>query len=388
MIKHILVLLVAILVLSLPAPVLAAEPDNGVIEGQLVNGTKGGSSVAEQVVTLKTSLNDTETGSTPGKTDAQGKFIFTNLTTASGYSYQVIPSYQEADYYSEKISFTGGETTKSLEITVYDSTMSVEAIKLDTTHMIIYAGQDKLEVVEFFRFSNQSDRTYIGSGEKTASGTRRTVELPLLPDKTAADPEYGGELMVCCVIPSEKGFFDTMPIYPGFKELSYSYNVKSSSGKYVFSRPINYPTGQYNFLIQGDGIQVNSNRLTKGEPLSFKNSIFSNFSGTDLAPGENLDIQISGLPKPSRGPILWIILTIVGLSVSSVLLVRRRRLQPVLSRDNGELNQQRLLVELAQLDDDFEGGQIPEDSYRKLRAEKKSQLVSLMQRPEKNRGSK
>ncbi|MBI2288623.1 MAG: hypothetical protein HYU83_06595 [Chloroflexi bacterium] len=386
MIKHILVLLVAILVLSLPAPVLAAEPGNGTIEGQLVNGTKDGGSVADQVVTLKTYLNDAETGSTTGKTDAQGKFVFTNLATASGYSYQAVPSYQEADYYSEKISFAEGETNKSIEITVYDSTMSAEAIKLDTTHMIVYVGQGTLEVIEFFLFSNQSDRTYIGSGEITASGTRRTVILPL-PDKTT-ELQYGGELMVCCVVPGEQGFFDTMPIYPGVKELSYSYNVKSSSGKYAFSRPINYPTGQYNFLIQGEGVQVTSSRLTKREPLSFENSVFSNFSGADLAPGENLAIQISGLPQPSRGPILWIILTLVGLGAGSVLLVRRRQLQQVSSKDNGEQSRQRLLLELAQLDDNFESGQIPEESYRKQRTQKKSQLVSLMQRPEKNRGSR
>ena len=45
-------LLVMILALSLSTSALAAEPGNGVVEGQLVNGTSGGSSVADQDITL------------------------------------------------------------------------------------------------------------------------------------------------------------------------------------------------------------------------------------------------------------------------------------------------------------------------------------------------
>jgi len=42
---------------------------------------------------------------------------------------------------------------------------------------------------------------------------------------------------------------------------------------------------------------------------------------------------------------------------------------------------QRLLAELAQLDDDFEGGRIADEVYRRLRTERKAQLAELMKRP-------
>ena len=69
-----------------------------------------------------------------------------------------------------------------------------------------------------------------------------------------------------------------------------------------------------------------------------------------------------------------------------IRLLKRKRLQPV----NSEISHDRqsLLVGLAQLDDDFESGNIHEEDYMRLRAEKKAQLIVLMQEQEKNGDNK
>ncbi len=86
MIKRI-ILLIIIFILSLSTPALAAKPGSGIIEGQIVNGTEGGSSVTDLDITLKTYLNNTEAGSTATKTDAGGRFVFDGLLTEPDYSY-------------------------------------------------------------------------------------------------------------------------------------------------------------------------------------------------------------------------------------------------------------------------------------------------------------
>jgi len=48
---------------------------------------------------------------------------------------------------------------------------------------------------------------------------------------------------------------------------------------------------------------------------------------------------------------------------------------------------QELLIEIAELDDDFESGKIKKETYSKLRAEMKSQLVELMQDSQEESGS-
>lgn len=383
-------LLVMIFILSLSAPVWAAEAGSGVIEGRIVNGTQGGGSVADQVITLKTYLSDAEKGSATTKTDTEGRFAFAGLvTTDTNYSYDVTVTFQEADYTSERLSFNAGELSKSTELTVYDSTTSDEAVKVAAAHTIIYVGQGSLEVIEFFFFSNESDRTYIGSGEITATGKRRTLMLPL-PEKST-DLQYGGELMTCCVVPDKEAFWDTMPVLPGSKEIAYSYQVSYSRGEYTYSRMVNYPMSGFNLLVQGENVAVASDQLVTEGPVDIEGSQFQNLSGGGFVQGDVLVAQLSGLPQvANRGIMLWIALTLIVLAgiFGFVYLRRKGRLQPVKAGDSLEQRRQGLLAELAQMDDDFEGGKIAERDYRRLRAEKKAQIVTMLQRPKGSRGKR
>lgn len=377
-------LLVAIFTLSLAAPALAAEPGSGVIEGLVVNGTEGGSSVADLEITLQTYLNDTEVDSITTRTDTEGRFVFDGLSTEPVYRYQVTLNFQQVAYTSDWLSFDDSETSKFAEVTVYDVTTSDEAIKVAMSHTIVYIGQGSLQVKEYFLFVNESDRTYIGSKEITPGGARETLRFSLPEDATELQPEYG--LMECCIYDSEDGFVHAMPVLPGSEEIIYSYRVDYNSGAYTFSRNVNYPTINYAFLVQGEGSKVISDQLIQGETLDISGIRFNHLSGEHFVAGDTLVAQISGLPDTNnRGIIIWVVLAL-GVLVGGFgfsYLLRKRRLQPV--RDKVSPDRQKILVELAQLDDEFESGKIDEEVYRRLRAKKKSQLVALLQK--KNSGN-
>ncbi len=386
MIKRI-ALLIMIIMLSLSTPVLAAEPGSGVIEGRIVNGTAGGSSVADQDITLKTYLNEAEVDAITTKTDAEGSFVFDGLSTEPDYIYEVVITFQEAEYYSEWLSFDEGESSKSTGVTVYDATTSDEAIKVAMSHTIVYVEQGSLWFEEYFLFVNEADRTYIGSKEVTTDGRKETRRFSLPAEATEMQPGTG--LMTCCVYDSEDGFVDTMPVFPGSSEAAYSYTVENNSGSYTFSRRVNYPTTSFDFLVQGEGVKVTSDRLIAGETIDIEGIWFNHFSSQNLAPGDILTIQLSGLPESSnQGIVKWATPVLIGLLVGAgfVYLRRKRRLQPVSPEDSLDRRRQKLLVELAQLDDDFGSGKIPEESYRRLRAERKQQLVELMQGAKEERG--
>ena len=388
MIKRI-ILLVIILVLSLSVSALAAEPGSGMIEGRIVNGTAGGGSVADQEITLTTYLNDAEVDSTTTKTDAEGQFLFDGLSTESGYNYEVTLVFQQAEYYSEWLSFDEGEATKSVEVTVYDSTTSDEAIKVAMAHTIIYVGQGSLKVMEYLLFVNETDLTYIGSKEIAADGTKETLRFSLPREATELQITLG--LMECCIMGSEEGFVDSMPVLPGGREVAYSYEVNHDSGTYTFSRNVNYPTTRYDLLFQGSSIEVTSERLAAEEPMDIEGSRFNHLSGSDLTPGDIILVQLSGLPEPSnQWTVKWVALALVALTsgFGFIYLMRKKRLQPVSPEDSLDQRRQRLLVELAQLDDDFEAGKIPEEVYRRLRAVKKAELVELMQKSKEESGKR
>jgi len=162
LIKH-LALLVVIFTLILAVPASAAEPGKGIIEGQIVNGTEGGGSVANQEITLKTYLNNAEVDSTTTLTDAEGRFAFNELSTETDYGYEVTLTFQEAEYNNEWLTFDNGEATKFTVVTVYDSTASDEAIRVELVHTIIYVESGSLRVEEYLLFTNEADRTFIGS---------------------------------------------------------------------------------------------------------------------------------------------------------------------------------------------------------------------------------
>ncbi len=388
MIKHI-ALLVVIFILGISAPALAAEPGSGIIEGQIINGTKGGGSVAGQDITLKIYLDNAEVDSTSTRTDSEGRFVFDGLSTESGYSYEVSLFFQQAEYYGEWLAFAEGETAKSVEVTVYDSTTSDAAIKIVMAHTIIYVGRDSLEVMEYYIFVNEADRTYIGSKETTTVGKRETLGFSMPKDVT--EPQITLGLMECCIMSSEEGFIDTMPVLPGSKEVAYSYQVKHNSGTYTFSRNVTYPTGKYDLLFQGEGIESTGDQLAAEEPMDIEGIPFKHLSGSNLAPGDVLVIKLSGLPETnSQRVIIWTTLALVVLVIGSgfIYLLKKRRLQPVSPEASLEQMRQGLLVKLAQLDDDFESGKIPEDVHRRLRAERKAQLVELMQRSKEESGDR
>lgn len=387
MIKRI-ICLVMIFILGLSASALAAEPASRIIEGRVVNGTAGGSSVADQNITLKTYLNDAEVDATSTETDAEGRFVFDDVSAESGYDYQVVLTFQDAEYYSEWLSFAEGETTRSVEAIVYDSTTSDEAIKVTMTHTIIYVGQDSLQFMEYFLFVNEADRTYIGSEESVIEGKRETLRFFLPQEATELQITMG--LMECCIMGSEEGFIDTMPVLPGGKEMAYSYTVDYNAGVHTLSQRVYYPITNLDLLIQGESVEVASDRLTVSEPMDIEGVRFKHFSGRDFAPGDILVAQLSGLLETNtQGVIKWVALALVVLVVGASLgyLLRKKRLQPVGTEDNLDLRRQRLLVELAQLDDNFESGKIPEDAYRRLRAEWKAQLVELMRRSKEEGGN-
>ncbi len=372
-------LLVVLFILSLSASALAAEPDSGIIEGWIVNGTAGGSSVANQDVALTTELNGAEVSSTAGKTDADGHFVFDGLSTGSGYSYQVVLTFQQAEYYSEWLAFDEGETTRSVEVTVYDSTTSDEAIKVLMSHTVVYLEQGGLRMVEFYLFVNEADRTYIGSKE-VANGTRETLRFSLPDGATELQPASG--LMECCIYNSEDGFIDTMPVLPGGKEVAYSYRASNNSGTYTFSRKANYPIADFDLLVEGEGVEVTSDQLITEEPLNIEGTWLNHLSGSNVASGDIIVAYLSGLPQTNnQGTIWWVVLTLaaLGAGFAFVYWLRRGRPQPAGTEGGLEQRRQGLLAELARLDDDFEDGKISEEAYRKLRTARKAQLVELMQ---------
>ena len=380
--RAILLTLLLASALALPVSVMAAETGAGRIEGLVFNSTQN-SNVADQEVTLTTYLNSNELESKTARTDAKGVFVFQGLSVKTGYNYDVKTNYQLADYTSDKVDFGDGSTTKAIQITVYDSTTSTESLTVDTAHTIISADKNGLLINSYEMVANAANLTYIGIKE-LAPDKRETLKFVVPPG--SKELQYGLTLMGCCVIPGDGNISDTMPVLPGTREVVYSYTVPYKSNTYELTQTFDLPTKQYDLLIEGDTIKVANAKLMQVDPVAIEGKQYSRYSALDMAAGEVLRVELSGLPQNSRQSIFkWIGLGLVALAFTGgfFVLVRRRKVQPVpvavKGNDGIAQQKQQLLLEIARLDDSFEAGLIVETVYQPRRADKKRQLLKLMQ---------
>jgi hypothetical protein len=376
-IKRILPFLILALLLALVAPSVALAQDEGIISGQVV--AEDGGDVSGMEVTLAKYQGQAELTSETITTDSQGRFQFTKLPTTSDYVYLVSVTYKEVVYHGDIISFGAGEKEKdNVNLNVYSTTASDPGITVVFSHTIISVEEGSLLVKENLIFSNPSDQTYVGS-EALPDGKKSTLRFWLPAEAT--DVQLGNGFAETPSLTPD-GFVDTMPVPPdepqmGFsRQMAFSYRLKYE-GEYSLSHIIYYPTSSYALLVQDGGTKVEAPQLNQLANMDISGTTFFQLAGQDLPANTPLPITISGLPKSGGrfGYLKWLALGL-GLALASLILglfALRRRPKPV----PVESERHKLLIQLADLDDDFEAGRLPEGEYRETRSRIKAKLMDL-----------
>ena len=132
-----------------------------------------------------------------------------------------------------------------------------------------------------------------------------------------------------------------------------------------------------------DVIEVTSEQLIADEPMHISGIRYDHLSGQEFIPGDILIMRLSGLPGTNfQGNTIWVLLALVVIisGFTFVFLIRKKKPVPVSNEDDISLRKQRLLAELADLDDDFENGRISEKDPDQLRVEENAQLMALMRK--------
>lgn len=388
-------------------PTMAAGGD-GVISGQVVNGTNGGGSVAGLSVQLHTLQNDREPStSTPNtaNTGADGKFEFKGLATSSDYGYYVSLTYQKVDYQSDPVGFASGETSKSLQVTVYDSTTKdpgIRATEADTL-LVPHQGNTFL-VTEYFNIVNGSDRAYIGSEPAASGGRTKTLSFPL--PQGVGNVQFVTGLVDGYAVQDSQGLTDTMAVIPPGREIAFQYVVPFDS-TYNFAQTFTVPVDTFYIAVPGNSVIFTGSGLTQHGPVSMPlgdlkapASTFSLFTAGNITAGQQIVGSFSNISKPvqqgSRGSpwaIVVLGMVVLGSAAGYLVWVRRKRLAMAgagavvgaggVTPVQTDEHEDQLLREIADLDDAFERGDIGESEYQKKRLDKKRLLTDLMQQGER-----
>ena len=365
--------------------------DSGQVTGQVMNGTEGNNVPAGTTVSLSTYTHATGEVITESTTDAEGNFEFGALNPTSNYFYLIWVKYQGVEYLGgEWANLDVSSPTLSSDVTVYNSTESDASVSLHSLVVDIKIGEDQLEVSEVYIFENSGNETYIG---EEINETRQTLVFSL-PDGASWDSvAWGGQIDGAGLVDvgdgSEKA--DILPLMPTsshMRMIQMTYTLEITADEYELVRPLGYDVGRVDLYVDEVGVDVTCDQLTEGEAKTSGDgsSVALYFTTRDFT-SDALDVTIAGLNESNalQNMLLWVVvisvlLLIFGLAVGYGIIRMRSKpssSEPVLT-DSLSLLKEKLLREIAELDDLFESGGIPEEEYEKLRAEKKAKLLDLM----------
>ena len=386
-----LAILATLAMVAWPAPVSAAG--EGVISGTVVNQTPDGASIGVLEVTLITYTNVQVASEQKTTIDSTGKFEFKGLSVDSANAYQVKTRFQEADYVSEMATLTADSPSQTLELTVYDSTTSDETIQASSGHIVVYIGQGNLDILEVWRFSNTGTKTFIGTPGITG---RVTLRFTLPAGAITVTP--GGGLFPET---TDTGIADTMPVPPGFTDISFSYVVPYEGSSVALSRKADYAIASFGLLVQDAGVTVKSVALAESDPLDMGGAMFQYFTAQSLSRGADIDALITGLgassgsanlAHPSQGfPWPWLLVGVLALALLATLAYPQLKKRQALAQSAAgralpqgatqePSEEKALLRQMAQLDDEYEAGKIKEPDYQLRRFETKARLMEIYAR--------
>lgn len=361
------------------------RPDTGkggIITGKVLDKTND-RAVPGVKIRLTSFMGDKETGRTDADTSKDGAFAFASLPWDR--SYMVTVEYEGAEYSTDKMVFYPDEDLKTLDLPVYEPTDSGANVSIAEGQMIVQAVEDGLSIADILTFENKGDRMYVGSVD-VADGRKETLRFSVPPD--AANLNFIHGVSAESIVRTEAGFSDTGSVMPGPKRVVFAYTVPLGSGGGTIEKTIEYPTGNFLLLVSKSNEQVTVEGLAGGDVVKIENEDFIKWSGEGLTPGHKIAIKFVN-PAAWKDYIKWAGIAFLVLAVGAGILYSSRSERVSASADErnakgrrnaGMRKRSALIKEIAALDDRFEAGGIDEANYKKLRENKKAELIEVTRR--------
>lgn len=386
--------LILLILLLTAAPTLAQEgdsseqPANGVIRGEVVNGTADGVVPSGGDVMLH--IWDgafQEKRMEHGELAAGGAFRFEEVPFVPGWQYAVMLSYQDVTYFSEAVTVAAGQEELVVTLPIYEMTTTTDAVRVSRQHIFFdAAAADRLLVGEIYVLSNSGDRTVAAPAREDPADAPLAFPLPEGAQDISLENNTNGRFQL-----TESGFVDTAPLRPGpgGTQVVVRYSLPYEGPiSYTFSAP--WPVDALTVLTPlASGLEIEGEGLTLQETREMDSGgevvIFSHGA---LAADETLALHLSGelvappLPlapdvvsplstNTTARSVLPAALLLLGLTLIAlaVWLYRRQesdRQPPVRSFAPPE-SFEALVTEIALLDEAHEAGRLDESEYARRR---------------------
>jgi hypothetical protein len=160
---------------------VAAESNDGTINGQVVNKTAGATPFGGASVRLVTFGRKEEAplGQRTTQSDADGRYAFSGLDRDPNLLYVPFVRYADVNYRPDELAQLQDQASWQLDIAVYESTVDDRAIQLERLNLLLLgADQGMLHFMEMGALLNTGDRTFITTNPQDLALVH-AIRLPL-----------------------------------------------------------------------------------------------------------------------------------------------------------------------------------------------------------------
>jgi len=380
-------------VVMFPLRTLAASS----IEGHVVNGTTN-RPAAGQTVQL---LNPGKEGMrqvAATRTDANGHFTFAGLPIQPGTFYLVQALYEGVSYHQPVRPSANAAAAVNLKI--YDSTAVAPHLSISSARFLVRAKGNKVQVEELYGLRNTA------SPAVAYANPAGTFSFNLGSGASQPSVEVVGELNMPLPQDVRPGstsgqYFIQYPLKPGLTVVIVSYQADYSSQAFSLSDSVPYPISQVELDVVPPTLKVQSALFkpagsdadSGGEKLLAQNlragsAIEAGFSGaaaSDTAPDSSGEQTVKEIPNPMTrlglpllGCFLLVLLWAMGVRISKEWATRDAARSGHPAQKRLETKIEKLVNAIANLDELFEAGKIPEKRYWGERLDLKAKLVVLL----------
>ncbi len=335
------------------------------ITGRVVNKTVGRSVPNVTVTLIQHGSEDVDV--LRDTTNALGEFQFSIPAGSSEVPILLSTHYAGVDHHNHEAKAGSGP----IELAVYETTNVDTAISITSHHFLIDARQGS--ITQILVVENRGNRTF-----KTGEGHGHGLQITTV----GSTPEIiqGPENMHS----HGETIIDARPIEPGSNQVVFAIRIPPG-GKLV--QKVGYPTGTADLLVLPPDTTVVAKGLQDLGNVTFGENVFRRFTETNLRPGDQIDFQIVSSASAAdiaitNSQLPWILGSLAVVFAFIAIYFRPRQKVPTESVQidrSLEARKSLLLNQIADLDNRFESGDLPETDYNSRRSALKAEVADIIQ---------
>ena len=339
---------------------------------------------------------DNDVQRTPGETNAQGEFLFENLSTDENFTYFVGIRYQEQLHRSEPVSLQEVPHRTDLVLNLDDPSAqaipppqpAAPALHVASHLMVIVKRNEQLEIREIVKIVNRGTEAFTGAMGADSAAPHGSFHLSL-PQGYYDLKGIEGGLDPSQVRQHPTGLFYTAPLEPGEHDVVFTYALPLQ-GKVMMILPRRtLPTDVLDVLVEEESLAATSDLSFAGR-VAVEPHVFTHFRGAELPARSRSWIQLAqrAAAFPAMRAGVYGIVVALSFAGMAAPYARRRRTTPMAMpqaqatpRRIPELRaaEQLLLQRISRLDRQREAGAINDADYHPRRRDYKAQLCGLLQ---------